>query len=309
MRSLPLPLRSALLTSVLFSGAIAAGITFGWPGEPGSCVEPPYCFCEAPRPGAVAQPANSWSTFGFVAMGIAIAVHNAWRRRGLALSDSDLESDADAHRHDDDDADPDADSPGAMLRDPRYAAVYAAVIVYMGPGSFFFHATFTSWGGIADAVSMHLFILYVIAYEIGRGWSLDFEQFRLLYFGLAALFALQRLVDVPHTQVVFAGLVALALLLEIQLAIPRERLPRWLALGRRCDVSGSRTWLVAAVGLFAVALAIWSMSDSGRPWCVPDSLWQGHAVWHLLSALSAGSAYIYFCAERGARRGSSQRSL
>jgi hypothetical protein len=275
--SASLPLRSALLISVLFFSFIAAGLAFGWPGERDACAEPPYCFCEAARSGAVAQPANSGSTFGFVAMGIAIALHHGRRRRDPAL----------------------ANASTGMSGDPRYAALYAAVVVYMGPGSFFFHATFTEWGGIADAISMHFFILYVLAYEIGRGWSLGYERFRALYFGLAGFFVLQRLIDVPATQVVFAGLVALTLLLELQLAVPRRRLPGWPALGRRREIHGSRGWLLAALGFFLAALAIWSMSDSGRPWCVPDSLWQGHAAWHLLSALTAGSVYLYFCAERG----------
>jgi hypothetical protein len=275
-RSMSLPMRSALLTATLFCCMIAAGIAFGWPGERDACAEPPYCFCEAARPGRVAQPANSWSTFAFVAVGIALALHNGRRRRDPATSGS----------------------PSAMLSDPRYAAFYAAVIVYMGPGSFFFHGTFTAWGGIADAISMHFFILYVLAYEVGRGWSLDFSRFRAIYLGLAGFFFVQRLIDVPVTQVVFGCLVTITLLLEVQLAIPLRRLPRWLALGRRRDVGGSRVWLLAALGFFLAAILIWRMSDSGRPWCVPDSLWQGHAAWHLLSALTAGSVYLYFCDER-----------
>ncbi|HEX6559915.1 MAG TPA: hypothetical protein VF021_10645, partial [Longimicrobiales bacterium] len=44
--------------------------------------------------------------------------------------------------------------------------------------------------------------------------------------------------------------------------------------------------LVAAVGILALAFIIWSLDLLGVL-CRPASLLQGHAVWHLLGALSA----------------------
>ena len=62
---------------------------------------------------------------------------------------------------------------------------------------------------------MYFFILYVLAYEIARGWELGFERFRTLFLGLSGLFVLQRLVGVPSTQSVFASLIVLTVLLSI----------------------------------------------------------------------------------------------
>jgi hypothetical protein len=37
--------------------------------KPATCM-PDRCFCEAVRPGAIAQPANTWSSFGFDLVGL-----------------------------------------------------------------------------------------------------------------------------------------------------------------------------------------------------------------------------------------------
>lgn len=40
----------------------------------------------------------------------------------------------------------------------------------------------------------------------------------------------------------------------------------------------------ASVGMLVLGAGIGTMGRSGWPWCEPDSLVQGHAVWHLLAA-------------------------
>ena len=47
----------------------------------------------------------------------------------------------------------------------------------------------------------------------------------------------------------------------------------------------------------AVAFAIWIMDQQGTL-CVPDSLVQGHAIWHLLGALSIWLNFSYYRSER-----------
>lgn len=48
-------------------------------------------------------------------------------------------------------------------------------------------------------------------------------------------------------------------------------------------------WAWAAV-VFAVALASYAAGRSGSPLCRPDSLWQYHGAWHVLSGLAIGVA-------------------
>lgn len=61
--------------------------------------------------------------------------------------------------------------------------------------------------------------------------------------------------------------------------------------GLACSTRRRRwsTW-VTAVGVFALALAAYTAGRSGSPLCRPDSLWQYHGAWHVLSAAAAGWA-------------------
>jgi hypothetical protein len=57
---------------------------------------------------------------------------------------------------------------------------------------------------------------------------------------------------------------------------------------------GGRTWFAAAGGMFLLALIIWALSFTQHPLCGPDSGFQGHAVFHSLSAVAAGFLYKYY---------------
>jgi hypothetical protein len=48
-------------------------------------------------------------------------------------------------------------------------------------------------------------------------------------------------------------------------------------------------WMTAS-GIFALGLAAYAAGRSGSPLCRPDSLWQYHGAWHVLSAVAAGWA-------------------
>lgn len=47
---------------------------------------------------------------------------------------------------------------------------------------------------------------------------------------------------------------------------------------------------VAAAGVFALGLAAYAAGRTGSPLCRPESLWQYHGAWHVLSAAAAGLA-------------------
>jgi predicted membrane channel-forming protein YqfA (hemolysin III family) len=57
------------------------------------------------------------------------------------------------------------------------------------------------------------------------------------------------------------------------------------------------TWLF--VGLVALVLAVFFRQlDVARQFGTPESAIQGHALWHLLTALALGSMYLYYRSER-----------
>ncbi|WP_238886644.1 hypothetical protein [Mycobacterium sp. IDR2000157661] len=58
--------------------------------------------------------------------------------------------------------------------------------------------------------------------------------------------------------------------------------------GMRRDWSG---WLMPAT-IFGVGLVAYVAGRSGSPLCRPDSLWQFHGAWHVLSAVAALAAAV-----------------
>jgi len=51
-----------------------------------------------------------------------------------------------------------------------------------------------------------------------------------------------------------------------------------------------RSAWVTAAGVFALGLVAYAAGRSGSPLCRPDSLWQYHGAWHVLSGAAAGLA-------------------
>jgi dihydroceramidase len=70
---------------------------------------------------------------------------------------------------------------------------------------------------------------------------------------------------------------------------------------RNRKLSGTRIdarYLLLAIALMAIATVIW-ITDITRVICAPHSLVQGHAIWHILGAISAWLLFRYYRTETG----------
>lgn len=260
--------RSAVLLGVV---AVTLSLTAFWamsrdgyPGGPDECIAMDDCYCEAIGPGMAAQPSNAWSNAGFVAIGLFVLA-DARRRAGA----------------------------GRMARDPRAAWLYGAVAIFLGIGSFAFHGSMRAWGGYIDVLSMHAFIAFVLAYDLDRVHRWSWGRFVTWFASLLAVFAILIAVVPPeHGKILFAGFVVLTLLVEAAVSYPALR--PW----SRVQLDPRRMpWFWTGLGLFVVANIVWNLSRTGGMWCDPESLLQGHALWHLLTAATVGAFYLYFRGE------------
>ena len=169
---------------------------------------------------------------------------------------------------------------------------YACVVVILGPASAAMHATQSSLGGHLDLLSMYLVAGFAAAYawvRLVRRPSAFFAVYAVCVVGceLAGLWTR----PVPVVQ--YAGNVAFGLLL-VAAVVMETRL--W----RRGESRRTIGFGFAALALMLVAFFIWNMSQHG--WCSPESLIQGHAVWHLLCALAAYLLFRLYASERTATR-------
>lgn len=209
-------------------------------------------FCEAARTGAVRQPANAFSNTGFVVAGLVIA----WQAgRPSTLGD--------------------------VLTRPL-ATAYACVVVLLGPASAAMHATQSALGGDLDLLSMYLVASFASGYALTRLLRRGPVFFAQVFLLVVAACQLVGLYPREIPVVMFAGNVAFGLLLVTAISIE-------VRLSRRGPTRTDLRWGGAALLVMVVAFAIWNAAQHGL--CEPHSLLQGHAVWHLLGALSS---YLLF---------------
>jgi hypothetical protein len=73
------------------------------------------------------------------------------------------------------------------------------------------------------------------------------------------------------------------------------------AVGLAWTLRRQRSAWATAAGVFALGLAAYAAGRSGSPLCRPDSPWQYHGAWHVLSAVAAGLAAWAMALGRPAR--------
>lgn len=168
----------------------------------------------------------------------------------------------------------------------RYFTMYSTLLVLLGFGSGAMHAFTTKWGAVADVFSMYLYGSFLMSYSLRRFFKLSAIYFLIFYVGITfSLWFLFLSSPGLRVEYPFGLLVAFFGLFELGILYRRE-----LRLDYR--------WLGLAAVLFGLGFAAWLPSQTSGLLCNPNSLFQGHAVWHILSAMAAGAIYFYYYSER-----------
>ncbi|MDP3993261.1 MAG: ceramidase domain-containing protein [bacterium] len=159
-----------------------------------------------------------------------------------------------------------------------YSYLFILVVALIGVSSFLAHGTVTVWGGAADFESMYLLVTLTLL--LGINWFYPMSKKLLLTIWLTLNIPLTYIATQPAriTDYTFMFFVFLVIAIEL------------IAL-KQLKQTGSRYFWLSILSL-AVGYGIWQL-DVRKIWCSPYGLWQGHAVWHLLTALAACFLYIY----------------
>jgi len=168
---------------------------------------------------------------------------------------------------------------GVVLLKQLKSRTFPALFIFLGLCSFFYHASHNFFSQSLDFLGMFLLLSYFSASRSKMAISLSAFQ----VFGIALL--------------------QTAVWMLMTLAMAKANLPYQflivllggLILIRERKFVKRSTHLRYAL-FFVVLGEICSILDLSRVWCTPQSLVQGHAVWHLLSALG-----LYFLALHGER--------
>lgn len=263
----------AVLAIVFFVLGAARWIESSRPDE---CVAENSCYCEPLGTGMIKQPSNTVSNLGFVIVGIALLASLPAAVAGSG-------------------ADP-------MEEETVFSVLYGCVVIFLGPGSMFFHASMKKWGGWVDTFSMMLFTGFLLVYDIvgvaDGGKGMFFGIYLPLVAVLGALSWFVPRSPIPGFSMGSFSFGAMAggwILLQFftiagipDTGIDRANGPAILL-------------LLAAAFVFGVAFVIQQKSQTGKPWCQPEATIQGHALWHVLAAAATVILFFYLQTEVGPR--------
>lgn len=202
-------------------------------------------FCEELLNGWIRQPANAWSSFGFVAIGTYLwfktPVNKAWLH------------------------------------------IFAIGSILVGLTSAIFHSTMTFAAQFFDVSSMFLTSGMLVTLNLMRlGWIQSKHIYKALALMQAMAMLLMYSLQGSSGEQIFSLQVTFIVLSEIFLI--------------RRDKPGIRKyrWWTAAAFSYGTATLIWIL-DIRKIWCNPENhFFNGHVVWHLLSALVVLFLYRFY---------------
>jgi len=250
-------LAGAMAVSALAFVWVGAG---GWPEDPHPCLRDADCYCEAPRPGLVAQPANTWSCLGWAGAALWMALDASRRKQRTRC----------------------ASTRSLLLRGSFYSTLWIVVVSLLTPGGMFFHASLTDWGGKVDQLSMYLLVDFWIAFNLAalRRWPKGL--FLACYLAGTAILLVPRVIleDEAAGLILFGLLIALGCATEV--GVVRTRALR-----------GDLCWAGIALGSFGLAHGVQALLP-----CEPRSVLQAHALLHLIEVATVVAMYRHLIALR-----------
>jgi len=226
-------------------------------------------YCERMTFGVIEQHASTWSTLGFVALGI------AWFAMFAAKG-----SNGKPHKN-------------RMTSVTLYPVLLGSILIMNGPGSAFFHGSFLMDWAWLDSFGMDMFGAFVICYNLVRIFNWPWWAFLIIFLSLVILaFCGATGMFLPFAGIhIFAILVGGAFVTEIVLAFICHV---------TTDYDGLLWYWIGGMMGFGVAMLIWKLGHTGGPFCSPegslgnpDAAWS-HAAWHFLGAFAMFCFSMYF---------------
>lgn len=159
-------------------------------------------------------------------------------------------------------------------REQVVRAAFVTGMVTTGIGSFLFHGPQTSGSQFLHDITFlaTVAILAVANLGVGLRWPASTVWAVILLVTAAAVVALMASPGITN---VMTG-IAVVLLVAGDVAVRRVG-------------TVSRTWFLGSMVALVVAVAFLVLGRTGNPLCDPDSMLQGHALWHVFGAVALGA--------------------
>lgn len=226
-------------------------------------------FNEALQGSIYRQRANTLSNLAYVLVGLYVIAYAWWDYRR-----------------------PTKETDPYAVRHPALMGLFGVTCIELGIGSGLMHAAMTPWGHNLDVLGMiatvsALFALHwarwIPSIPVGsRPWP-TWPVAGFLVITISTFLAVNVHVFGRAGNTAYAGLISV------------------VGAGMAVEYFFGKTsqqyrWPVLALVSLALAFYIWNLDRAGK-FSSPESCFQGHAIWHMLTAVSLGSAAIFYRSE------------
>jgi len=210
---------------------------------------------------------NTWSNLGYVLIGLYVLSYALYDARRKTTQ-----------------TDPYA------VREPALIAYFGVFCVILGFGSAFMHASLTATGGWYDLFGMFGSLVAMIALHWARWFptlSLGNHQVRTWPFLIAIALPCTYYITESHGR--FSDIqIMTGLITTVTTSFGIDFLLRRNSIQLR--------WPLLSILFFLLAFGIWNLTNAKR-FTDPDVWYQGHAIWHVLTAFSLGFMGICYRSE------------
>ncbi len=232
-----------------------------------------HAFNEAVYGSIYRQRSNTLSNLGYILVGLYVIAYAWWDYRR-----------------------PTSESDPYAVRHPALMVYFGFTCIVLGIGSGLMHAAMTSWGHKLDVLGMVATVTALAALH----WARWIPGVRIAgsYLPTWPVFAF----------LAFAGSTALVLNLD-RIGFGNAAYGGIIGLvgaGMALEVISGKSslqyrWPVFSFLSLGLAYYIWNLDKAGS-FSSPDSWFQGHAIWHLLTAITLGCAVNFFRTELPIRK-------
>jgi hypothetical protein len=226
-----------------------------------------FTFCEANHMNeAIRQPSNTWSNLAYLLVALfafTVGVHDYKNKEH-------------------------GNSTNFLVRYPFFSIMYGLSCLYLFIGSFMYHASLTAFYQKLDQTGLYSVIAMILVLNVykifpyinHRGEWRDSQGLakalivilNILFFNWLWKFSIN----------VFVPLLIVIIFITSLYYIVRISKTHYFS-----------NYLYAAFFLLFAAGSIWVLDRQGVV-CNPDSIFQGHALWHILTAVSIFFIYLYY---------------
>lgn len=168
--------------------------------------------------------------------------------------------------------------------------MFVPATILVGLTSFAFHASVSRTFQIFDFLGMFSFCALGVTLNLARDFVFPVEHVRKMYVMVLGVCC----VGIPIVEVVLDLPIQFTVVLLVLAQIVQEiRLRYFGRYKRHPQLKPAYDKFKTSLMYLGCAL-VCSVADVTRVWCVPDSVVQGHAIWHILSAIGLYQLFLFY---------------